>query len=62
MMIEPKQASQAGNLYKFFMPLIEKQEDIRKHIQLRLPQIQQLAQANFEFYTPSVEPSAEYLR
>ena len=46
MTIEPSQAFQAGSLVKFLMPLIEKRDDISKHIQLKLPQIQQLAQAN----------------
>ncbi len=48
MTIEPSQAFQPGSLVKFLMPLIEKREDISKHVQLKLPQIQQLAQANFD--------------
>jgi polysaccharide pyruvyl transferase WcaK-like protein len=48
MTIEPEEALQPGNLVNFLMPLIEKREDIRKHIQAELPRIKQLAQANFE--------------
>lgn len=47
MTIEPSQAFPSGNLVKFLMPLIEKREDISKHIHSKLPQIQQLAHANF---------------
>jgi polysaccharide pyruvyl transferase WcaK-like protein len=46
--IAPEQALQPGNLAKFLMPLVERREDIRRHIQSRLPQIQRLAQANFK--------------
>jgi polysaccharide pyruvyl transferase WcaK-like protein len=47
MTIEPSQAFLPGNLVKFLMPLIEKREDISKHIQLKQPEIQQLAEVNF---------------
>ncbi|MBW4560983.1 MAG: polysaccharide pyruvyl transferase family protein [Mojavia pulchra JT2-VF2] len=47
MTIEPQQALQPGNLVNFFMPLIEKRDDIRKHIRAKLPNIQKLAKANF---------------
>lgn len=46
-MIEPQQALQPDALVEFLMPLIEKKNAIRKHIQVKLPQVQQLAQANF---------------
>ena len=45
--IEPEQAFQPGKLVEFFLPLIGKREEISKHIHLKLPQIQQLARANF---------------
>lgn len=48
MLIEPEQALQPQNLVQFFLPLINKREDIRKHIQLKLPHVQQLARTNFE--------------
>jgi len=47
MTIEPEQAFQPEGLVKFLMPLIEKRKDISKRIQLKLPQVQQLAQVNF---------------
>lgn len=47
MTIEPEQALQPGNLVEFFMPLIDKREDIRKHIQSKLPEVTKLAKANF---------------
>lgn len=48
MIIEPTEAFQPGRLADFLWPLIEKRKEIRHHIQLKLPYIQQLAQANFE--------------
>ncbi len=45
--IEPEQAFQPGKLVEFFLPLIGRRDDISKHIRLKLPQIQQLARANF---------------
>jgi polysaccharide pyruvyl transferase WcaK-like protein len=48
MTIEPEQALQPGNLVQFLMPLIEKRKDIRKHVQLKLPQIIKLSKANFD--------------
>jgi polysaccharide pyruvyl transferase WcaK-like protein len=47
MTIEPEQAFQPEGLVKFLMPLIEKRKDISKQVQLKLPQVQQLAQVNF---------------
>jgi polysaccharide pyruvyl transferase WcaK-like protein len=47
MTIEPEQALQPGNLVDFFIPLIEKRDDIRQHIRSKLPNIQKLAKANF---------------
>jgi len=47
MTIDPERAFQPGNLAKFLIPLVENREEIRRHIQSKLPQIQQLARANF---------------
>ncbi|HEY9846410.1 MAG TPA: polysaccharide pyruvyl transferase family protein [Candidatus Caenarcaniphilales bacterium] len=48
MNIEPAQALQPKNLVEFLIPLIDRQAEIRQHIQLKLPQVQQLAHTNFE--------------
>ncbi|MEQ9486245.1 polysaccharide pyruvyl transferase family protein [Coleofasciculus sp. F4-SAH-05] len=49
MIIDPDQAVQGVNLCNFFLSIIEKREDIRNHIQIRLPKIQGLALENFKF-------------
>ncbi|BAY65885.1 putative polysaccharide pyruvyl transferase [Calothrix brevissima NIES-22] len=47
MTIEPQEALQPGNLVDFFIPLIEKRNDIRQHIRSKLPDVQELAKSNF---------------
>lgn len=46
MTIEAEQAIRPGNLVSFFLPLVEKRGELRKHIHSRLPYVQQLAQSN----------------
>jgi polysaccharide pyruvyl transferase WcaK-like protein len=48
MTITPEQALRPGKLSEFFLPLIEKRENLRRHIQSQLPRIQALARANLE--------------
>jgi polysaccharide pyruvyl transferase WcaK-like protein len=48
MTIEPEQALQPGNLVPFLIPLIEKRDDLRNHVRAQLPQVEKLAQSNFE--------------
>lgn len=47
--LEPSEAFQSGsNLVNFLRPLIEQSQQIRQHIQSRIPKVRQLAEANFE--------------
>ncbi|MDJ0798491.1 MAG: polysaccharide pyruvyl transferase family protein [Calothrix sp. MO_167.B12] len=48
MIIEPEQACQPGNLSKFLLTQIEKQEENRIRIKTKLPAIEKLAKANLE--------------
>lgn len=48
MTIEPETLFNDGTLMKFLIPLIDQREDIRQHIQSKLPKVQQLSRANFE--------------
>jgi polysaccharide pyruvyl transferase WcaK-like protein len=45
--IAPEQALQSGNLVNFLLPLIARRDEINQKIQSKLPEIKQLAQANF---------------
>jgi polysaccharide pyruvyl transferase WcaK-like protein len=47
MLIEPQRAVEPGHLVQFLLPLIERRDTLREHIQSKLPKIRQLAQANF---------------
>ncbi|WP_446339737.1 polysaccharide pyruvyl transferase family protein [Coleofasciculus sp. G1-WW12-02] len=49
MTIEPETLFKNGTLMNFLIPLIDHREEIRQHIQSKLPKIQQLSRANFEF-------------
>lgn len=48
MTIEPETLFNDGTLMKFLISLIDQREEIRHHIQSKLPKIQQLSRANFE--------------
>jgi len=48
MFIQPERALEPGKLAAFFLPLIEQRQQLRKHIEGRLPYIMNLARSNFE--------------
>ena len=55
MLITPEQALKSDNLSKFIVPLIDKRDSLRRDIELRLPIVKQLAEANLSEYV-EIEP------
>lgn len=53
MTIEPEEIFQPGKLVEFLLPLLQRRKEIRQKIQLQLPQVLELARANFLLKTKS---------